>query len=290
MELRVPMEMVSKMCRKKQYIYLLWALYFLAVSVSFVLFYIGDAKSIRIVILFLFFIAFTVSLFCFQTNYFPLFFLGGLFSFMYGYVVLTPLLTGELPTMTWFAYIPFTPKSDLFVLWMLFLNIAGIVFGILISLYDDPGISIRDYHNSKNDFIMRLLLVMSIISLPFIIMRQLNLLEDIRELGYASLYLGKAGKDLTFIENVFATLYRVSCTINILFISRKNRYSYLIIILYLILGFLLSLSGSRSNLFGVILFLIGYYCLLFDKKIKTVFIGIFLMFFPLLSTVMNFIT
>jgi hypothetical protein len=262
----------------------------MAISFSLIFFYVGDTVRIRIVILFLFLLALTISLFCFQTNYFPFFFLGGLFVFMYGYVVLSPLLTGELPVMTWFAHIQFTPKSDLFVLLMLFLNIAGIVFGMLVNLGDNVKIKIIDYQNTANNSIMKLLLILSILSLPFIIKRQIHLLNNIKKLGYTSLYLGKAEDDLTLLENVFTTLYRVCCTLNILFISRKNKYSLLIIVLYLILGILTSLSGSRSDLFGVILFLVGCYCLLFNKKIKITLIFFFLILFPLLSAIMNLIS
>lgn len=275
--------------RKTQYY--LNILFLAGVVFYFLTFLFHSGTGMRVSILWVFLLCFIISFFYFKYNYFLFFYLAGLFLFQYGRIVLSPLLSNELPEMNWFATYKFSPENDIFVLNILFLCISGLFVGLFYFSCTTKIVG-EGKITKFGSRVSSAVLFLSFLSLPFFVYSQWYIIKQVREMGY--LYLFASGysslNNTPLIVRCFAALFTTSVLLNLSLISVPSKTNWIKYFLFIVMSLVKSLSGSRMAFFGSLLFVLSSYCLVYKKRISAKAIIFVVLLAPLLSASLNMVT
>lgn len=185
-------------------------------------------------------------------------FLVSLFVFMYGRIVLLPLIFEDKITISWFHYYDISEMTLYFIYKILIYNLFGIILGIL---YFKP--KIYRYRNTlilKNKKIILLFLFFTLI---FFCLNNYSYLKKLYAVGaYLDIYLGKNFSSQGIVRMLGIAFYPL--LIISISLYNEDKCKNLLLFLYLFSNFIFSLSGSRAAFINSV-FVVIYFSI---KKIK----------------------
>lgn len=215
-------------------------------------------------------------------------FLGSLFLFQYGRIILLPLFGYEVE-MTWFHYIKFSLETDIFVTDLLFINLLGIYIGNLISKKNNIKLTLS---KEKNENIKKkIIFILIFLFLPFYFKFSFEILSTLKNLEYIDYYrIGMSNLNKSnFLEKICYNIYLFTIFFGLSLKKLSKKEKLFFIILNIINTFFTALRGTRAIFLANICFSIWY---LSREKIikldikKLIIIGISL--FSLIIGLQNF--
>lgn len=218
-----------------------------------------------------------------ENNYFIFFFLIALFIFNYSRINFLGLFTNEIESYTWFSNEKYTLEMKLFVVEILFLNIAGIYCGIKYCIVNQKKKEKNKIEIKKN--VITVLMYITIATGIIYYYGEINFLKNMYSSSYQELYkLGKLAFKNNTIINIISIFYRIFVFSGLAIctdISAK-KYRKFFIFNYITIYLFYSLTGSRGYIIAGLFFIVSYYLLIYKKKLKLKLIlvtGIILMIF-----------
>lgn len=187
-----------------------------------------------------------------------LLFLISLFTFVYGRIILLPILFNEEITISWFHYYKISNETLYFVCKLLFYNLFGIYLGmIFFNKKKYKKIKMEHFYSSKIFFI-----ILNICFIFFLIRNYIFLKNFYMYGNYLDIFLGNLRQYATYSNyiRVLSAIFQPLLIIFIAFyINKENKKMKLFLFfLYGISSFMFSLIGRRIffiNSIFVILFL-----------------------------------
>lgn len=231
--------------------------FFLIITIIILIFifYLIKLENMNISMKFIILVVYTLTLILsyLRKEIMILLFLGCLFLFQYGRIVILPFFYKDIE-MTFFYYIKFNLEIDMFVTELLFINLIGIFMGLII-----PISSIRKIveKEEKKKYVIFILII---IFISFYLKFSYEILKILKNYSYGDYYkigmksLNKSNLLEKICYNIF--LFSIPFGLSLRKLSKKEKIFLIFINLFSL--FLIVLRGTRSAFFSGICFTIWY--------------------------------
>lgn len=196
-------------------------------------------------------------------------FLFSLFIFQYGRLVLLPLLFNKEITISWFRYYEFSQETVKFIYKILFYNILGILFGML--LFKSTKISKIYKKKELSPKTKQIFFYILIICFVFFIINNFLFLKIFYSYGgYLNYYLGVEIPKVNIFIRITSAVFYPLLIILLAYYHENKKDKYLLYFLFFSTNFIFSLKGARSPLFSSVFIL--FYLNVKKFKIKNLIV------------------
>lgn len=191
-------------------------------------------------------------------------FLVSLFIFQYGNLLLN---TNNLRIFGFINY-KISKETIILIYNLLFFNLSGIFFALITKDKIKKTFFNKNNNHKDNNQMIKIIIIFAIISFfPYIYNNFKTYLLYKTNYSYVDLYSIKIIGSNIFIR-IIGSLYYPSILIGLSLFDKRKKYFIFFISNLLIYGIIGSVYGARNILIQMIFFIICYYYILYEKKIK----------------------